>query len=73
MTRLQTPRQRLYETLDAYIEQGTIREAADHLGISERTARQRLMRLYDLMGVRNGVQAAYRRCEQQMTTRSRVA
>lgn len=46
-------------TMRAYIRTGSIKEAAEQMGIAETTARQRLMAYYRRLGVRNGVQAAY--------------
>lgn len=46
-------------TMRAYIRTGSIKEAAEQMGIAETTARQRLMAFYRRLGLRNAVQAAY--------------
>lgn len=46
-------------TLEAYIATGSIKEAAQRLGIKEQAARHRLQALYARTKARNAVQAAY--------------
>lgn len=47
------------ETLRAYLRLGSIKEAAEELGIAETTARQRLIAYYRAHGYKNAAQAAY--------------
>lgn len=52
-----TPFQR--QMLEAYIERGTIKDAAAHIGIKEQAGRHRLMAMYKRTGVKNAAEAAY--------------
>jgi DNA-binding NarL/FixJ family response regulator len=46
-------------TLRAYLRTGSMKRAADQLGIAESTVRQRLSDYYERTGYTNAAQAAY--------------
>lgn len=52
-----TPKQ--LEMLVAYIQTGSLKEAAALLKIKEQAARHRMMAMYKRTGVKNAAQAAY--------------
>lgn len=45
--------------LAAYVETGSIKAAAEQLGIKEQAGRHRLHELYRRVGIENAVQAAF--------------
>ena len=54
----QGPTRRQLEVLRAYIALGSIKAAANELGVTETTARQHLSGLYGRTGCQNAAQAA---------------